>query len=57
MRLTQVGANGMGEGYRATDTNLRRLVAIKGLPTPVATDADRLSSSLQRRVANDRSTT
>ena len=53
----QIGADGMGEVYRATDTNLRRSVAIKGLPAPVAGDAGRLSSSLLRRVANDRSTT
>src|SRR3981081_2819101 len=33
----------MGEGSRATDSNLKRSVAIKVLPASVACDADRLA--------------
>jgi len=38
-----LGAGGMGEVYRATDTKLNRAVAIKVLPAAFAAEPERLA--------------
>jgi serine/threonine protein kinase/Tol biopolymer transport system component len=41
--VSQIGAGGMGEVYKATDTRLHRTVAVKILPEHLAGDPERLA--------------
>jgi eukaryotic-like serine/threonine-protein kinase len=41
--MSAIGAGGMGEVYRVTDTNLGRQVAVKILPNAFAQDPERVA--------------
>jgi len=43
----QIGVGGMGEVYRATDTKLKREVAVKVLPSELAADPERFQREIE----------
>jgi Tol biopolymer transport system component len=49
--IAPLGAGGMGEVYRARDSRLKRVVAIKVLPQALSVDADRLRRFEQEALA------
>ena len=54
--LSAIGSGGMGEVYRASDTKLKRDVAIKVLPARSRSDPERLARFSARRRCSPRST-
>jgi serine/threonine protein kinase len=55
--ISQLGAGGMGEVYRARDTRLERAVAIKVLPDAVTASTETLERLQGKRERPRRSTT